>query len=42
MMYLSVTDKAMNEEVNLYKFNQEEYKEYLDLWVHEIKTTHSS
>ncbi len=34
---LSVTDKAMNEEVNLYKFNQEEYKEYLDLWIHEIK-----
>ena len=34
---LSTTDKAMNEEVNLYKFNQEEYKEYLDLWVHEIK-----
>ena len=34
---LSVTDKAMNEEVNLYKFNQEEYKEYLDLWVHEVK-----
>lgn len=35
---LSITDKAMNEEVNKYKFNQEEYKEYLDLWVHEIKT----
>lgn len=35
---LSITDKAMNEEVNKYKFNQEEYREYLDLWVHEIKT----
>lgn len=35
---LSVTDKAMNEEVNTYKFNQEEYREYIDLWVHEIKT----
>ncbi|MEG2786996.1 MAG: ATP-binding protein [Romboutsia sp.] len=35
---LSITDKSMNEEVNKYKFNQEEYREYLDLWVHEIKT----
>ena len=35
---LSITDKAMNVEVNKYKFNQEEYREYLDLWVHEIKT----
>ena len=35
---LSITDKSMNEEVNKYKFNQEEYREYLDLWFHEIKT----
>lgn len=35
---LSVTDKCMNEEVNKYSFMQEEYKEYIDMWVHEIKT----
>lgn len=35
---LSVTDKAMNEEVNKYIFMQVEYKEYIDIWVHEIKT----
>ena len=28
----------MNEEVNKYIFLQEEYKEYIDMWVHEIKT----
>lgn len=35
---LSITDKSMNEEVNKYIFLQEEYKEYIDMWVHEIKT----
>lgn len=35
---LSITDKCMNEEVNKYLFMQEEYKEYIDMWVHEIKT----
>lgn len=35
---LSVTDKGMNEEVNKYLFMQEEYQEYIDMWVHEIKT----
>jgi hypothetical protein len=39
---LSITDKAMNEEVNKYIFSQEEYKEYIDMWVHEIKTPISS
>ncbi|MDO7203887.1 hypothetical protein Q5M85_06595 [Paraclostridium bifermentans] len=28
----------MHEEINKYIFIQEEYKEYIDMWVHEIKT----
>lgn len=44
MLYdvLSITDKSMNEEVNKYVFSQEEYKEYIEMWVHEIKTPISS
>ena len=29
--------KSMTEHVNSYKFLQEEYKEYIELWIHEIK-----
>lgn len=32
------SNKAMLEEINNYKFMQEEYREYMELWVHEIKT----
>lgn len=32
------SNKAMLEEINKYKFLQEEYREYIELWVHEIKT----
>lgn len=32
------TEKSMAEHVNEYKFSQEEYKEYIELWIHEIKT----
>jgi signal transduction histidine kinase len=32
------SNKAMLEEINKYKFLQEEYREYMELWVHEIKT----
>jgi signal transduction histidine kinase len=35
-------NKAMLEEINKYKFIQEEYVEYMELWVHEIKTPISS
>lgn len=35
---LSITNKSMHEEVNKYKFLQEEYREYIEMWVHEIKT----
>ncbi len=31
------TGKSMLENVNIYKRNQEDYKEYIELWIHEIK-----
>lgn len=31
-------DKSMNDHVNLYKNKQLDYKEYIEMWVHEIKT----
>lgn len=30
-------DKSMAENVNKYKLSQDEYKEYIELWIHEIK-----
>lgn len=36
--YLYETDKSMNENVNKYKYSQEEFKEYIEMWCHEIKT----
>ncbi len=35
---LKETEKSMAEHVNEYKFANEEYKEYIELWIHEIKT----
>lgn len=35
---LRQTSKSMTEYVNSYKYNQEEYKEYIETWIHEIKT----
>lgn len=35
---LKGSNKAMLEEINRYKYMQEEYREYIELWVHEIKT----
>jgi len=32
------SNKAMIEEINKYKYMGEEYREYMELWVHEIKT----
>lgn len=29
--------KSMTEQVNFYKFSSEEYKEYIELWIHEVK-----
>lgn len=34
---LNEIDKSMIENVNKYKYFQEEYKEYIELWIHEIK-----
>lgn len=35
---LKGSNKAMLEEINKYKYMQAEYKEYIEMWVHEIKT----
>ncbi|MCI1857732.1 MAG: sensor histidine kinase [Sporolactobacillus sp.] len=35
---LKATDKAMIEEINRYKFAMKDYREYIELWVHEVKT----
>lgn len=34
---LEQVDKNMHENVNRYKYSQEDYKEYIELWIHEIK-----
>lgn len=34
---LQETGKSMIENVNLYKRSKEDYKEYIELWIHEIK-----
>ena len=34
---LEQTDKSMIEKINEYKYLQEDYKEYIELWIHEIK-----
>ncbi len=34
---LEQTDKSMLEKVNQYKYLTEDYKEYVELWIHEIK-----
>lgn len=35
-------NKSMFENVNSYKYKQEEFREYIEMWVHEIKTPISS
>lgn len=35
--YLEEIDKSMHERVNQYKYAMEDYKEYIELWIHEIK-----
>ncbi|MDD3394213.1 MAG: sensor histidine kinase [Anaerotignum sp.] len=32
------TTKAMNDEIAAYKITQDEYREYIETWIHEIKT----
>lgn len=40
MLYetLQQVDKSMMEHVNEYKIREQEYKDYIEMWVHEIKT----
>jgi signal transduction histidine kinase len=35
---VKMTNKAMIEEINRYKFTMKDYKEYIELWLHEVKT----
>ena len=35
---LKECDKSMLDHVNEYKYRQLDYKEYIEMWVHEIKT----
>jgi len=35
---LRLTLKSMKEQVNAYAFSMEEYRDYLEMWIHEIKT----
>ena len=35
---INLGNYSMNKEVNKYRLSQEEYKDYIELWVHEIKT----
>lgn len=39
---LKVTDRDMNENVKRYRTQQQEYRDYIEAWVHEIKTPISS
>ncbi len=34
---LEQTDKSMIENVNKYKYWAEDYKEYIEMWIHEVK-----
>lgn len=35
---LRIVDKSMADNVNIYRLAQNEYKDYIEMWVHEIKT----
>lgn len=35
---LAEIDRSMHEHLNIYKYNMEEFRDYLELWCHEIKT----
>lgn len=35
--FLEEIDKSMHENVNKYKYMGEDYKDYIELWIHEIK-----
>lgn len=35
---LTKTNKAMNDEIGKFKNSKQEYKEYIEMWIHEVKT----
>lgn len=35
---LQITGKSMKENVNQYAFSMEEHKDYIEMWIHEVKT----
>ncbi len=35
---LQITSKSMSDHVNTYKIRQQDYKEHIEMWVHEMKT----
>lgn len=35
---LQVTNKSMNDEISKYKILSKEYREYIEMWIHEVKT----
>lgn len=39
---LKLSNKAMNDQIAVYKLAMEEYREYIEAWVHEVKTPISS
>lgn len=39
---LSGCNKSMNDEIAKYKISSKEYKEYIEMWIHEVKTPVSS
>jgi len=39
---LKISNKAMNDQIAVYRLAMEEYREYIETWVHEIKTPISS
>lgn len=39
---IKVTNKAMNDEIAKYRLASQEYREYIETWVHEVKTPISS
>ena len=40
--YISQCNKSMNDEISKYKISSKEYKEYVEMWIHEVKTPISS
>lgn len=35
---LQITNKSMNDEIAKYKLSSKEYREYIEMWIHQVKT----